>query len=424
MTLTTRRTDVLVLGAGMIGVGTALQLARRGHTVTLVDRREPGRETSYGNAGIVQSEAMVPYPFPRDWETLRQVALRRSVAVHYHLRALPTLAGPLMRYWRASAPGPHEQAVRGHSALIATALAEHRALVAECRAEDLVRQGGYRVVFRSNRAFDEAAEAAGRMHQRFGVRHELLDGSALARAEPGLQATLAGAIHWLDPWTVIDPGALVDAYAARFQALGGRILQGDAQSLDQDGSGWCVQTDAGTVRAEHTVVALGAWSKDVAARLGYPLPLFIKRGYHRHFAGGPALSAPMLDAERGYVLAPMRRGIRLTTGAEFARLGAPATDVQMRRATAAALELLSLSRPVEAQAWMGNRPCTPDMLPVMGPARRHRGLWFNFGHAHQGFTLGPVCGQLLADLIEGRTPAVDMTPYRVERFYGKQLRQG
>ena len=409
-------TDVLVLGAGMIGVGTALQLARRGHSVCLVDRREPGRETSYGNAGIVQSEAMVPYPFPRDWATLAQAALRRSTAVHYHLDALPDLAGPLSRYWRASAPARHETAIRGHSALIRHALPAHEELMAECGAEALVRRRGYHWVFRGAAALQAAAADARQLQQRFGVRHALLDGAAFARAEPDLLRPLAGAIHWPDPVSVVDPGALVTAYAARLRELGGIYHTGDAATLAAEGSGWRVQTEAGMVRAAHAVVALGPWSGELAARLGYRLPLFVKRGYHRHYVGGGSLQAPLLDIERGYVLAPMAQGIRLTTGAEFARLGAPATEVQMARATAAARELLHLPRSVEAQAWLGNRPCTPDMLPVIGPAPRHRGLWFNFGHAHQGFTLGPVCGRLLVELIEGRAPLVDMGPYRVDRF--------
>ncbi|MFZ5550834.1 MAG: NAD(P)/FAD-dependent oxidoreductase [Pseudomonadota bacterium] len=413
--------EVLVLGAGMIGVCTALQLARRGHSVCLVDRQAPGREASYGNAGIVQAEAMVPYPFPRDWATLKEAALRRGTAVHYHFAALPALLAPLLRYWHASAPARHERAIRGHSALIAQALPAHEALVVECGAQALLRRRGYHQAFRSARALDDAVAHARAMQHRFGVRHAVLDGAQLSAAEPVLQRRLAGAIHWPDPVAVVDPGALVVAYAQRLQALGGKVLLGDAATLAVDGAGWRVQAEGGPVRAEHAVIALGAWSAPAAARLGYRLPLFVKRGYHRHFTGGPMLSAPLLDAERGYVLAPMSQGMRLTTGAEFARLGAPATEVQLRRATAVARELLALPVPVEATPWLGNRPCLPDMLPVMGPAARHRNLWFNFGHAHQGFTLGPACGALMADLIEGREPPVDMAPYRAERFRGFAL---
>jgi D-amino-acid dehydrogenase len=329
---------------------------------------------------------------------------------------LSALAAPLARYWWASAPARHETAIRGHSALIAHALAAHEELMAECSVEALVRHHGYHWVYRSAAALEAAAEEARALQQRFGVRHAVRDERELARAEPGLHGRLAGAIHWPDPLTVADPGALVTAYARRFQALGGSCLVGDASTFEPEGEGWRVTTNEGLVQARNAVVALGPWSNQLVRRLGYRLPLFVKRGYHRHFTGGPGLQAPLLDAERGYVLAPMVQGVRLTTGAEFARLGRPATSVQMERATLAARELLTLPQEVESRPWLGNRPCTPDMLPVLGAAPRHRGLWFNFGHAHQGFTLGPVCGRLMAELIEGGKTLVDIAPYAPDRF--------
>lgn len=408
--------DVLVLGAGMVGVGTALQLARRGHRVCLVERRRPGQETSFGNAGIIQYEAMEPYAFPRDLATLVPAALRRSIAIHYHLDALPGLAAPLARYWQASGPGRYAQAGQHYSALIRHCVAEHQVLLQEAGAQHLVRPGGYHSVYRSASALAAGVAQAEALAQRYGVRHAVLDGDALARAEPGLHGRLAGAIHWLDPLSCSQPGALVDAYARHFTSLGGTLAQGDAHSLAADGTGWRVQTSDGPVSARHAVVALGPWSATLARQLGYHLPLFVKRGYHRHFTGGPGLQRPVLDAERGYVLAPMAQGVRLTTGAEFARQMAPATPVQLPRATAAARELLALPNPVETEPWLGSRPCTPDMLPVIGPAPRHPGLWFHCGHGHQGFTLGPASGRLLAEMIEGGPTLVDPQPYRLQRF--------
>jgi len=146
------------------------------------------------------------------------------------------------------------------------------------------------------------------------------------------------------------------------------------------------------------------------------LPLFIKRGYHQHYRGGAPLQQPVLDAERGYLLAPMQRGLRLTTGAEFAPLDAAPTPVQPSKAERLARQLLDLGQPLPESPWLGARPCTADMLPVMGPAPRHPGLWFNFGHAHQGFTLGPVAGRLLAEMVAGGTPWIDPAPYLPARF--------
>jgi len=408
--------EITVLGAGMVGTCTALHLAQRGHAVTLVDRCAPGRETSYGNAGIIQREAVEPYAFPRDIDTLWRVATGGGMDVHYHLNALPALLPRLWRYWYASAPQRYGAIAQAYSQLIAHCLDEHQALITASGADDLVQRQGYRQAYRTRAAFEDAALDAERAAQRYGVRYAVEDSAALARAETGLRTTLAGAVHWLDPWSVSDPGELVSRYARHFQALGGRCVEGDAATLQRRESGWQVQTAHGTLTAQHAVIALGPWSDGVLRHLGYRLPLFIKRGYHQHFTGGPGLRQPLLDAERGFVLAPMAQGIRLTTGAEFARLDTAPTPVQLALATRAARELIDLPQPVETQAWLGNRPCMADMTPVIGAAPRHPGLWFNFGHGHQGFTLGPISGRLLADLLEGATPPLDPTPYRPSRF--------
>ena len=144
----------------------------------------------------------------------------------------------------------------------------------------------------------------------------------------------------------------------------------------------------------------------------------VKRGYHMHYAlqPGAMLNVPVLDVEGGYVLAPMVRGIRLTTGAEFARRDARPTPVQIERTEPLARALLPVGQRLDEKPWMGARPCLPDMLPVIGPAPRHKGLWFDFGHQHHGFTLGPVSGRLIADLVTGAEPFTDPGPYSVTRF--------
>ena len=408
--------SVLVLGAGMVGTCTAVHLALRGHEVTLVDRLEPGRETSYGHAGIIQREAVEPYPFPQQWPVLARAVLKRGAAVNYHLAALPSQARALGGYWANSRPARHGVISQAHARLIEHALSGHEPLIEHANAQDLVRREGYRFVFRDPASMEKALTQAVALSASHGVRHRVLDATALARAEPGLQLPLAGAIHWLDPWTVSDPGALVGRYAALLERAGGHLAHGDAATLQQTGSGWLVHTDHGVVDAAHAVVALGPWADSLLKTLGYRYPLFVKRGYHRHYRGGTAPRLPAYDVDGGYVLAPMQQGVRLTTGAEFARIDAPATPVQLARAEVLARQLFELREPVEARPWLGARPCTADMLPVIGPAPRHRGLWFNFGHAHQGFTLGPVSGQLMADLIEGGPTVVDPRPYAPARF--------
>jgi len=408
--------EILVLGAGMVGTCTALELQLRGHSVTLLDRRAPGQETSYGNAGVIQREAVEPYAMPRDWAVLLAVALKRGLDVNYHLSGLLAAWPQLLRYWRASAPARHRLIGRQYAGLIAHCSSEHERLMALAGAQDLLRRDGLRLMYRSERALDAALAHARRLTQEHGIRFAALDGRALAAAEPAFRLPLAGAVHWLESCNVSDPGELVERYAALFRQRGGRLLLGDANSLRPAGAGWQAESREGPVQAQQVVLALGPWAGEFARRLGYRWPLFVKRGYHRHFRGGATLNITTLDAERGYVLAPQRRGLRITSGAEIARLDAPPTPRQLLGAEAEARQLLELGEAVEAKPWLGSRPCSADMKPLIGAAPRHPGLWINCGHGHQGFTLGPASARLLADLIEGGTPYTEAEAFAPLRF--------
>jgi D-amino-acid dehydrogenase len=408
--------SILVLGAGMVGTCTALHLQQRGFDVTLLDRRDPGQETSFGNAGLIQREAMEPYAFPRDPGFMLNVALGRGAEVNWHARGLWQMSKSLLRYLHHSEPKRHAQATEAYSRLIVHATDEHDLLMAAAGAQHLVAREGFRFVFRTSKAFDQATQSAEVLHHRFGVRYRAENTGQLAQSEPALRQALAGAVHWLDPWAVNDPGALVQRYADLFVARGGCLLRGDAASLQSQGAGWTVQSTEGRVDAEQAVLALGPWADGAIRKLGYRFPLFIKRGYHQHYRSPAQVSQPLLDAERGYVLAPMQKGLRLTTGAEFAPIDALPTPVQLAKAETLARELVDLGESLAEPPWMGARPCTSDMLPVMGPAPRHKGLWFNFGHAHQGFTLGPVAGRLLAEMMQGQATWIDPSPYLPSRF--------
>ena len=414
--------DVIVLGAGIVGVSVAIHLRRRGRSVLLLDRQAPGRETSFGNAGIIQREGVRPHAFPRDLGTLLRIGRNASIDARYRVRDLPGYLPALARYWWHSAPGRYRRIVADYAPLIAHAVSEHRDLIEASGAHDLIRTQGWLWLCRSERARDEIFARADTDAADHGVKHRQLDADAVARVEPDLRLRAAGALHWTDPWTVTDPGALVDAYVALFQRDGGAVGIGDARTLKSAGHGWTVATTEGQLRAAEVVVALGPWAGELTRRLGYRLPLFVKRGYHMHYrtAPGTILNNWILDAERGYLVAPMRRGIRLTTGAEFAARDAPQNPAQLDGAERVARALFPLGERIDPTPWMGARPCTPDMKPIIGPAPRHQGLWFAFGHAHHGLTLGPVTGRLLAELMTGQTPFLDLAPFAAGRFTGRR----
>ncbi|OLL32286.1 amino acid dehydrogenase [Burkholderia sp. SRS-W-2-2016] len=407
--------DTVVLGAGIVGVCVAVHLQQRGRQVALIDRKQPGNETSFGNAGLIQREGVYPYAFPRGLGTLLRYARNQSPDVRYHADALLEVAPFLWRYWRNSHPAKHAEIAKSYATLIEHCVSEHRALAAAAHASDLLRPIGWIKVFRSAAARDAETRLAEQWQREYGVEFETLDAPRLQQLEPDLDKRLQGGLRYPQADSVNDPNALVNAYARYFEALGGRFYNGDADTLRE---GWQVDTLEGTLTASSAVVALGPWSGHVCERLGYRLPLAVKRGYHMHYAPRQSaqLNHPVLDVEHGYVLAPMARGIRLTTGAEIARAEAAKTPVQLDAVEPIARTLFPLGERLDAEPWMGRRPCTPDMMPVIGPAPKHQGLWFAFGHAHHGLTLGPVTGRLLAEMMTGEPTLVDPRPFRVERF--------
>ncbi len=414
------RADVMVLGAGIVGVSAALHLQQRGRDVVLIDKHgAAGEETSYGNAGLIERASVFPYMFPRELRQILRYASNRTAEAHYHLDALPVVLPWLWRYFRASSPERALRSARAALPLIERSLIEHEALIDAAGVPELLRRTGWIKLFRSEASLAKDVADFERARQFAGIAADVLDAAAIAIREPHLSGEFPGAIHWPAPAFVPDPGKLAKAYAGLFIRRGGRLVAADARTLEQTARSWRVKAATGdAITASEAVVALGPWSDLVFAPLGYNIPLGVKRGYHQHFAarGNAVLNHPILDADRGYLLAPMLRGIRLTTGAEFARRDAPPTPVQLARTLPVARQLFPLGEAVDAAPWMGARPCLPDMLPVIGRAPRHAGLWFDFGHQHHGLTQGPATGRLLAEMMTGEQPFADPTPFAAERF--------
>jgi D-amino-acid dehydrogenase len=376
-----------VLGAGIVGTSIALHLAKRGLSVTLVERGGPGEGTSYGNAGIIEGNTVFPAAFPHSFVELARIALKRSSVANYHMGFLPRVAPWLWAFRNASQPARLVETAQIMRPLLARAVPEHEALAAEADAERHFGRRGWLKIYRTRKLF-EAQKGELDLAARFGIANVPLDRDGALELEPALTGAFGHAVHWTGAVSVNNPLAVTRAYAARFNALGGLTLTGDARSLHRSDRSWRVETESGPVDAGDVVVALGPWSPDVLAPLGITLPLAVKRGYHRHFRpqGNAVLTRPVLDAQYGYVLAPMEQGIRLTTGVEFAARDAAATPVQFRRLLPAAKALFSLGEPVEPQPWLGARPCFADSRPV------------------------------IAEMMTGATPFCDPKPFSAERF--------
>jgi D-amino-acid dehydrogenase len=411
----TLRCDALVLGAGIVGVASALMLRKAGLATVLADRDPPGLGASFGNAGLIQAEAVEPTGFPRDpWRLLAMLSNRRTDVV-WDWRGVLAHAPALLAYWRNSAPARLEAAAEAYGPLIRASRPAHEALIDACGARGLVGGEGLTVLHRAARDLDADAAFAERMRARWGVASRVWQAADRPEGLDAIDGPHAGGVTWTEPLAIADPHALTLAYLARFEALGGRVLRADARGLSRHGTGWRLDTAEGPVTAAQAVLCLGAETNELAGLTGLRLPLVPKRGHHAHFApaANRGLSHPVVDGAYGYVMAPMRAGLRLTTGAQIAAKPVP---VQLARAEAAARGLFAFGARTAAPAWTGVRPCMADLLPAIGPVPGRAGLWLATGHGHQGLTMAAITGRMVAAMLSGTAPPLDPAPYAPARL--------
>ncbi|MGF7159157.1 D-amino-acid dehydrogenase [Rhodoligotrophos appendicifer] len=407
--------DVAVLGAGIVGISTALAAVRRGRRVVVIDRREPGRETSYGNAGVISSGSSLPENQPALLKNLFGYMRNQNPGLRYDmghvLRSLRWTLGFLAHATEAST----QRRTAALHALIQPSCKLHRKWLVEAGMSHRLRETGWLKLWRTGGSEDLRFEQA--LLTSLGVRTEVLDRQSISALEPDITPIFAEGLLHADTGSVDSPGKVVAAYAAMLAAEGGEIRSASVDRLEHRGDQWRIHTDAGTLSSTHVVVALGPWSADLLATLGYRLPLNFERGYHREFRmdQGRKLRRPILDVSGGYVATPMENGVRITSGVELAHRDSVSNFGQLENAIAKAETFLPLGQPVDI-AWRGARPTFPDSMPAIGRAPRHSGLWMAFGHQHIGFTTGPATGEAIAAMIAADTPPFDVKPFDPARF--------
>lgn len=414
-----RALSIAVIGAGIVGTSVAFFLQRDGHRVTLVDPREPGTGTSFGNAGVISQGSVAPVPSPGLLARLPGLLLDRTSPLSIRWAYLPRLLPWLLRFAANCRRSREDGLARAIAALTERCDRAHDLLIQECGLGELVRTGGWLKVARSKAKLLDATATDRRLWDRFGRRYDLLETADLRALEPALAADLVAGLLITDNRYVLDPCAYVQGIARGFLERGGTLLRAEAQGFAFEGARIvAVGTTAGRLAVDGVVLAAGAFSKRLAALAGAPVPLDAERGYHVMLPHPPTtLNRPVYSCEHGFVMAPMAAGIRITGGVELASPWAPPDYRRIRRLVPLAQRLLpGLSGEVVSE-WQGCRPTVPDSLPVIGPSPATPNLWCAFGHQHIGLTLGPLTGRLIADLVAGRDPGLDLSPCRPGRAY-------
>lgn len=408
---------VLVIGAGIVGVSTAIWLQRDGHQVTIVDKLAPGEATSFGNGGILASCAIVPVTGPGLLHKAPLMLLDPGQPLYMKWGYLPRLAPWLVRYLSHANAKDTKRIAADMFNIIGDSLADHQALAAGTPAERYVRATDYLYLYDSRKDFGKDA-FGWEIRKKHGYTWKELQGSALDDLFPGLEVKEAFGISMPDHGLITDPGAYVKALAEHFEAKGGKLLRGSVEDISvEDDRLKGVRIDGEAHAFDAAVVATGAWSQPLMAKLGVRVPLESERGYHLELWNPSWMpKAPFMMASGKFVVSPMEGRIRCAGIVEFGGLDAPPSEAPFRlleKKFRGAFPHVTWER---TERWMGHRPATTDSLPVIGEVETAKGVFAGFGHQHVGLTGGPKTGYLLAQLIGGKMPNMDMTPYSPMRF--------
>ena len=417
MSAGSRPLRVVVVGAGMVGVCTALWLQESGHEVTLIDRGAPGRATSYGNAGIFATYSCIPINSPRRFVDTPSMLFDAHGPLSIQWSYLPRFLPWALRFLAACRPGRVRATVRALGAILAHAEEGFRPLARRAGIDSLLGEAGALYVYESEESWRR--DRGNRERRRAnGVAFRELDASEVFELEPALANVVHRGIHFDDVYHLRNPHAVVDGLARAFVQWGGRLLHAEVKSIAGGIPGLLEVVSSGErLPADRVVVAAGAWSTRLLGPLAAGIPLDTERGYHVMFPEAASLlSRPVAPVDGGFFMTPMEGGLRAAGTVEFAGLDAPPRQARVEALTAAVRRLLpDLGDP--AESWLGFRPTLPDSLPAIGPLPSDPRILCAFGHQHLGMTLGGITGKLVAELVDGATrPSVDLAPFRPDRF--------
>ncbi|MDQ1849030.1 FAD-dependent oxidoreductase [Gemmobacter fulvus] len=408
-------TEIAVVGAGVIGMAVALRLRAQGHEVVMIDPNDPGAGASYGNAGTIADYAVLPVGTPDVLKNLPSLLFDRNSPLAIRHAALPTLAPWLLRFARQSLPAAAARNAQAIAALLANATRSWEDFATEIGGAALLQRRGCLYLYETARAF-RAAEADMAQRRRLGITVELIRPEALAAMEPGLPAVEGGAAYFPQAVFLSDPGRMMGCLADAVSRAGVPHLRHAITRLSRQLDGVVLEGQGLRLHARRVILAAGAHSRPLAAQAGDAVPLDTERGYHVEWAmERPLLSRPTCPTTRGFYLCPMSGRLRVAGTVELGGLTAPPAAHRIARLVAGARAIFpDLGAPT--RSWMGFRPSMPDSLPVIAASARGPEVIHAYGHGHIGLTLAPITARIVADLVAGRPPELDIAPYSVRRF--------
>ena len=403
-----------VIGAGIQGVCNALFLQKKGFEVTLFDRDEPGNSATYGNAGHFSPYASVPLNRPDVLTDIPSMLLssRGPLALkwNYVFKMIPWFIKFIMN---CSKKNMMHTAKNMHQ-ILDLALPAYDELFEEIDINGLVENKG--IIYIWNDKNLKSRELENNIRKELGVDHQILSPKEIHDLEPNIKPIYHGGVFYNYARHARNPKKILIKLFENFIQKGGKFLKLNVQELIFDDNKPVIRSEVQRFIFDKLVITCGAFSKQLTDKLHENIPLDTERGYHIHFKDYDHLiSRPVVHANYGFGMTPMEQGLRVVGTVEFGGLNNPLTKARIKNLIENAKEMLD-GLPEHEDEWLGFRPSLPDFLPVIGPSKNYKNVFYSFGHHHLGWTLGAISGKIISKMITNENTNLDLKPYSSLRF--------
>ena len=409
--------NILIIGAGIVGICTSIELIKKGYYVTLMDPNEPGSQTSYGNAGVITDSSLMIINNPQLLKSLFQLIFKNQTSFRYSKSFIFSRLIWVLRFLMFSHKNHMKFAAKALRELQALSLNTHKKLIKKTNSNNIISKPGWLKLFKTSESYKKYSLEL-EVLNKHKAKYTTLNTTQIEKQFPDLEVKFFKGILFKNSIRVKSPLKLSKKYFNYFIKSGGKFVQESCKDLQYIEDKWVIFSNKNKSYFDQVVVSTGPWSKNILSNLGYNIPLAWERGYHHHFSTKKKISInpAIYDVEGGFVYSSNGSDVRVTSGVELTFLDAVENEIQINESIQKLRKIIPLNKKLIDKPWLGSRPTIIDSLPMIGKAPKHKNLWFNFGHNHIGLSTSAGSAVIISEMIQNKKTSINADPFSPKRF--------
>ena len=409
--------NILIIGAGIVGICTSIELIKKGYSVTLMDPNQPGSQTSFGNAGVITDSSLMIINNPQLLKSLFQLIFKNQTSFRYSKSFIFSRLIWVLRFLMFSHKNHMKFAAKALRELQVLSLNTHKKLIKKTNSNNNISKPGWLKLFKTSESYKNYSLEL-EVLNKHKAKYTTLNTTQIEKQFPDLEVKFFKGILFKNSIRVKSPLKLSKKYFDYFIKSGGKFVQESCKDLQYIEDKWVIFSNKNKSYFDQVVVSTGPWSKNILSNLGYNIPLAWERGYHHHFSTKKKISInpAIYDVEGGFVYSSNGSDVRVTSGVELTFLDAVENEIQINESIQKLRKIIPLNKKLIDKPWLGSRPTIIDSLPMIGKAPKHKNLWFNFGHNHIGLSTSAGSAVILSEMIQNKKTRINADPFSPKRF--------